>query len=348
MLKIGIIGATGYTGIELIRLLAQHPEAELAYASTETYADKMLSAVYPHLQGLTDIVGQKLDANDITATCDVIFCALPHGHAMKIVPQLLAAGKKVIDLGADFRLHDAKVYEAWYKEPHVAANLLAQAVYGLPEAGYRAQIQKAQLIANPGCYPTASILASLPLIKNKIVALDQCIFDAKSGVSGAGRGMQQHLHFCEMNDNFSAYQVGGQHRHTPEIEQALSHLASSELTIQFTPHLLPITRGMLVTCYFKLNKKLSLDDIYALYQEAYQDEPFVRLCAPGVVPTVKQVVGSNFCNLGITLDERTGRVIVVSVLDNLLKGASAQAIQNMNIICQLPESLGLQQFPTYL
>lgn len=347
MINVGIIGATGYTGIELIRLLLQHPEVKISYAGTETYAGKMLSSVYPHLQGLTDIVGQKLDVEVIKASCDLVFCALPHGHAMKVVPALLAAGKKVIDLGADFRLQDAATYQTWYHQTHMAPELLAEAVYGLPEAGYRQSIKTAKLIANPGCYPTASILASLPLIKNKLIDLDQCVFDAKSGVSGAGRAPQQHLHFCEVSENFSVYQVGGKHRHTPEIEQALTKLAATEFNIQFTPHLLPMTRGMLVTGYFKLTKQLSLSEIHQLYQETYQQETFVRVRPLSVMPEIKQVVASNFCDLGIALDERTHRVIVISVIDNLIKGASGQAIQNMNLMCQFPEALALTQVPTY-
>ncbi|HEX4044597.1 MAG TPA: N-acetyl-gamma-glutamyl-phosphate reductase [Gammaproteobacteria bacterium] len=342
VIKAGILGATGYTGIELLRLLQQHPAVTVAHAFTESHVGQPIPHIYPHLQQQTSLIGEQFSPT-LAADCDVLFMALPHGHAIDIVPPLLAQGKKVIDLGADFRLKSADDYQHWYQTTPASASLLQQAVYGLPEAGYRAAIQQATLLANPGCYPTASILAALPAFAAGIISPSDCIFDAKSGLSGAGRKLALQSHYGEVAENFSPYQVGGIHRHTPEIEQALTAIAQQPITIQFTPHLVPMVRGLSVTAYFKLNTLLTQQAVHAIYQQAYQDEPFIRLyTTTHTNPQTKQVRGTNFCDISVHVDTRTQRLIVISAIDNLLKGAAGQAIQNMNIMFQLPETTGLQ------
>lgn len=341
MIKTGIIGATGYTGIELLRLLQHHPEAKVVSAVTESYAGQELAAIYPHLKNIVRMKGEKLDLTTIIDHCDVVFIALPHGHAIAIAQTLLAAGKKVIDLGADFRLRKPQDYQQWYKQQPAPDTLLQQAVYGLAEVGLRAKIARAQLVANPGCYPTASILAALPALKAGVIKVDDCIFDAKSGISGAGRSLALQSHFCEVAENLTPYQIAGAHRHVPEIEQELQQISGQPITIQFTPHLIPMVRGLLVTAYFKLTQAMPQQEIHRLYQETYADEKFIRVCATDVVPQVKQVRGTNYCDIGVRVDERTQRLLVVSVIDNLIKGAAGQAIQNMNLMCQLPEAMGL-------
>ncbi len=341
MIKAGIIGVTGYTGIELLRLLQQHPNVKVTHVFTESYSDQEIAEVYPHLKNHVQLKGEKLDLDAINKNCDVVFISLPHGHAEKIVAPLLQAGKKIIDLGADFRLKNAKDYQQWYQHPAVAETLLQQAVYGLPEQGNRAAIAAATLIANPGCYPTASILATLPALNAGIIDPQQCIFDAKSGVSGAGRSLALQTHFCEATENLTPYQIAGVHRHVPEIEQQLSTAAKNSITIQFTPHLIPMIRGLLVTAYFKLNKAMTQTEVQTIYQTAYQNETFIRICPAGKAPQVKQVRGSNYCDLGIYVDQRTQRLIVISVIDNLIKGAAGQALQNMNLMYGLVENTGL-------
>jgi N-acetyl-gamma-glutamyl-phosphate reductase len=342
MVKVGVIGATGYVGVELIRLLQQHPFVMLTYAATESYAGQFLGEVYPHLQEDVSFVAEKLDSDVAIDRCDLLFIALPHGHAARLAPQFLAAGKKVIDLGADFRLKNPEQYKQWYGVDPAAVSELNKAVYGLPELGVREAIQTASLIANPGCYPTGAILAALPALKSGLIELDSCIFDAKSGVSGAGRGVNLGVHYCEVTENFKAYHVAGQHRHTPEIEQALSSISNASINIQFTPHLLPMVRGLLTTAYFKLKTPITSDDVYEIYHDYYVDESFVRLCTLGNLPETKHVRGSNYCDIGIQVDEKTQRLVVVSVIDNLVKGASGQAIQNMNLMYQFPETVGLK------
>ncbi len=339
MINIGIIGATGYTGIELLRLLKQHPKVTVTRVTTESYAGKKIDTVYPHLKNHADLTGEILNIDDLIAHCDVIFISLPHGHAAKIVQPLLAAGKKVIDIGADFRLKNAQDYQQWYQHPAAEAALLKQAVYGLPETGIKETLAKATLIANPGCYPTASILATLPALKAGIIDTNSCVYDAKSGVSGAGRTLSLRNHFCEITENVVPYQAAGAHRHTPEIEQALSAIAGHTLTVQFTPHLVPLIRGLLVTAYFKLTSPLSQQDVMTLYQNTYAHEPFIRITDH--LPEVKHVRGTNYCDIGCQVDTRTQGLIVVSAIDNLIKGAVGQAIQNMNLMLHFPETLGL-------
>ncbi|MDB4896890.1 MAG: putative N-acetyl-gamma-glutamyl-phosphate reductase [Firmicutes bacterium] len=345
-LKVGIAGATGYAGIELIRLLGNHPEAEVVLAGTESYVGQELAAVYPHLAGHLSLPGRAATPEALADECDVVFTALPHGVPMKLAPAVLGAGKKLIDLGADFRLRDTAAFETWYQHKHEAADLMSEAVYGLPEL-YRAEIRGARLVGNPGCYPTACALAAAPLLKAGVVESRGIIFDAKSGVSGAGRGLSLGVHFSEVTENFKAYNIAGGHRHTPEIEQTLSDLAGEPVVITFTPHLVPMVRGILATGYFQLTAERSTDELLALFREFYAGEPFVRVRPAGDLPQTKQVSGSNYCDIGLQVDRRTGRVLVIAVIDNLVKGAAGQAIQNMNLLFGLPETTGLAAAPIY-
>lgn len=339
-IKVGIAGATGYGGIELLRLLGNHPEAEVVLAGTESYVGQEMGAVYPHLAGRVTLPGREATAEALAAECDVVFTALPHGVPMKLAPAVLAAGKRLIDLGADFRLKDLAAFESWYKHRHSAPELMNEAAYGLPEL-YREQIQSARLVGSPGCYPTACALAAAPLLKAGVVESRGIIFDAKSGVSGAGRGVNLGVHYAEVNENFKAYNIAGGHRHTPEIEQTLSDLAGEPVVVSFTPHLVPMTRGILTTAYFTLKQDLTTEQVLAIFRAFYQGEPFVRVRPAGDLPTTKQVWGSNYCDIGLQVDQRTGRVLVVAVIDNLVKGAAGQAVQSMNLLFGLPETTGL-------
>lgn len=340
MLKIAIVGASGYTGLELIRLLDRHPQVEISCVTSEQSAGKRISDTFPTLRGRCDLVLEPLDPAAIAAKADMIFTALPHQAAMKVVPAFLAAGKKVVDLSADYRLHDPEVYAAWY-EPHLNPELLPEAVFGLPELR-RDLIKQARLVANPGCYPTSVILGLKPLLENGLIDPATIIADSKSGTSGAGRSTKVDSLYCEVNDSFKAYGVGGVHRHTPEIEQELSGLAGKPVTITFTPHLVPMDRGILSTIYATPTRAVSTEELVALYADTYKDEPFVRPLPKGQLPATAFVRGSNFCDIGITLDSRANRIVVVSAIDNLVKGASGQAIQNMNLICGFPETMGLE------
>lgn len=338
-IRAGIIGATGYTGVELVRILSRHPGVELVGLTTKSYAGMTLHEVYPHLYKYNDITCEELNLPELLDLSDVVFVALPHGHAMPVALEAARRGKKVIDLGADFRLADYRVYEKWYKVEHTAKELLSEAVYGLPELN-REKIKGAWLVANPGCYPTSVILGLAPLLKRGLVDTGSIIIDSKSGVSGAGRGLSLGSHFCEVNENFKAYKVAA-HRHTPEIEQELGKLAGKDITVSFTPHLLPVTRGILSTIYAKLAEPLGNEEARKIYLDYYKDEFFVRVLPGGVLPQTKWVAGTNHCDIGVTVDSRTGRVIVISAIDNVVKGASGQAVQNMNIACGLPEETAL-------
>jgi len=348
MIKVGIAGGTGYVGIELIRILLGHPDVEITHIATQTHIGQPLSKVYPHLQTLAKLECTALDPVEMVKNCDVIFTALPHGHALKLGALVLDAGKKLIDLGADFRLKDGALYETWYGTPAASSDLLQKSVYGLPELVDRNEIAHAALIANPGCYPTCAALGAAPALAAGLVKTEGMIFDAKSGTSGAGRGMALGSHFCEVAESFKAYNVAGAHRHTPEIEQILGKAAGKNVTVQFTPHLLPIVRGLLVTAYFQLEKDLPPEEIWEIYACAYQNEPFVRVYPLGELPQTANVRGSNYCDIGLQVDSRTGRLIVISVIDNLVKGAAGQAVQNMNLMFGLPETMGLKLLcPTY-
>jgi N-acetyl-gamma-glutamyl-phosphate reductase len=340
MINVAVVGASGYTGVELLRILHCHPEVAVTCVTSEQSAGKRISDLFPSLRGRCDLVLENLEPVRIAERAELIFTALPHKAAMEVVPTFLKLKKKVVDLSADYRLHDAAEYGKWY-EPHMNPELLGQAVYGLPEIR-RAKIAKAQLVANPGCYPTSITLGLAPLLKKGLIDASTIIADSKSGVSGAGRSAKVDNLYCEVNDGFKAYGVGGVHRHIPEIEQELSELAGKPVVISFTPHLVPMDRGILSTIYAALLKKMTAADLVKLYTDFYKGEGFVRVLPEGQFPSTAYVRGSNFCDIGLGFDQRTGRVIVVSAIDNLTKGASGQAVQNMNIVCGFPENLGLE------
>ena len=345
MLTVGIVGASGYTGVELARILANHPHVRLTVATSRQYAGKPLAEVFPNLRKRVDLVCENLGVEDLVDRAEFFFAAVPHKTAMNIVPRLLEAGRKVVDLSADFRLHDAAVYEAWYQE-HSCPHLLAEAAYGLPEL-YRERIRTARLTANPGCYPTSVILALTPLLRHGLIDPSTLIIDSKSGASGAGRAANVASLFCEVTDGFRAYKVGGTHRHTPEIEQELSAAAGKPVTVSFTPHLLPLSRGILSTSYASLTAQGKATDLQQLYETTYADEPFVRVLPAGTLPATQHVRGSNCCDIALQQDQRTGRVIVLSTIDNIVKGASGQAVQNMNLMCGFAETEGLMEAPFF-
>lgn len=345
MLRVAIVGASGYTGGELGRLLCNHPDVSITVATSRQNDGVPLHRLYPHLTDRVDIVCRDLGSDEIVKQADFIFCAVPHKTAMNIVPTFLEAGKKVVDLSADFRLRDVKVYEQWY-QAHSASHLLDQSVYGLPEI-YREQIKSADLVANPGCYPTSITIALAPLLGTNLIDTNSIIIDSKSGTSGAGRSANVGTLFCEVTDGFRPYKVGGTHRHVPEIEQNLSDLTGNPLTVSFTPHLLPISRGILSTIYVNLSTAAELRELYDLYQQMYRDEPFVRVLDPGIQPATQYVRGSNYCDIGLAVDVRTNRAIITSAIDNIVKGASGQAIQNMNLMCGFDEETSLNQAPLF-
>ncbi len=342
MLRVAIAGASGYTGFELVRLLSAHPQVQLTMITSRAQCGQPLDEFYPALKGFCDLTFENPEAPRLVAEADLVFTALPHQAAMGLVPHLLVGGVKVVDLSADYRFRDPAVYQEWY-QPHKTPELLSESVYGLPEL-HEARIRTARLVANPGCYPTSVILAAAPLLSKSLIDPHSIIADSKSGVSGAGRGASTAVHFCEVNDGFRAYGVA-QHRHTPEMEQELSLLAGEPLKISFTPHLVPMSRGILSTVYAKLRPEVSLEQVDTAFEEAYRHAQFVRLCGSKSLPTTLQVRGSNFCDLAWRVDIRTGRVIVISVIDNLTRGASGQAISNMNLMSGFPEDMGLKLAP---
>ncbi len=343
-MKVSIIGATGYAGAELLRLLAGHPEAEVTHLTSESYTGKSVSEVYPHLAGLYDQRLESLDNLDrIGEDSDFIFIGLPAGHAMEIGRKLAGRPVRIIDLGADYRFRDTATYEAWYKVRHTHPE--ARRAYGLAEL-YREDIRTAPIIGNAGCYTTASILALAPLVKDGLVDAGTILIDAASGVSGAGRSAKLPNHFPELYDNFKAYGVAN-HRHTPEIEQALTDLGGAPVTLNFTPHLVPMSRGILATAYATLRDGVTEDAVDEAFSRLYDGEYFIRLRGRNSYPETKFVRGSNFCDLGWHIDPRTHRVIVLSAIDNLVKGAAGQAVQNFNIACDFDETLGLKQPPMY-
>jgi len=340
MLNVAIVGASGYTGMELIRLLHCHPEVAVTCLTSEQSAGKRISDIFPALRYRCDQRLENLEPVMVAEKADLIFTALPHKAAMEVVPTFLKLGKTVIDLSADYRISDPEVYGAWY-EKHLNPTNLKKAVYGLPEIR-RSKIKGAKLIANPGCYPTSIILGLAPLLKKGLIDPKGIIADSASGVSGAGRSAKVDSLYCEVNDGFKAYGVGGVHRHIPEIEQELSLLAGADLLLTFTPHLVPMDRGILSTIYSTPIGATSTEKLVKLYGEFYEDEPFVRVLPPGMLPSTANVRGSNFCDISPLVDGRTGRVIVISAIDNLVKGASGQAVQNMNLVCGFPEAMGLE------
>ena len=342
MVKVAVIGGTGYAGAELVRILSAHPEAGLTIITSRQYAGQPFSDVYPAMGGIVDLTCQAYSEEVVCEAADVIFTALPHKASMGVVPGLVREGKKVIDLSADFRFKEPAVYEAWY-EPHEAKDLLKTAVYGLPEL-YVDEIRQTSLVGNPGCYPTSVLLPLLPLIKAPFVDCDSIIADAKSGTSGAGRSVSLVTHFCEVNEAFKAYKVA-EHRHNPEMNEVLSHFTGQTIRVTFAPHLVPMTRGMLTTIYIGLKEDVSAQDIAVRLDAFYADKPFVRIYPRGRFPNTIYVKGTNYCDIGFQVDEASKRLVLISVIDNLVKGASGQAVQNMNIMLGLPETMGLDQPP---
>jgi N-acetyl-gamma-glutamyl-phosphate reductase len=337
-MKAGIVGASGYAGAELLRIINGHPHVEVTYITANTYAGESVDKLYPHLHSYAGLKFQEYSPQEALQEAEIHFVALPHGKAMEVVPALLEGGARVVDLSADYRLNDPGVYEQWYELEHTSAELLAEAVYGLPEINGDA-LAGAHLVAVPGCYPTAAILALAPLAKKGYLS-GGAIVDAKSGLSGAGRSLSLDTHFAQAEGSVKAYNVGG-HRHTPEIEGVLSSIAGREIDVIFTPHLVPMSRGILATCYVRLKPGISGETIEELYKSFYKDCPFVILKDRGFFPETKAVSGSNYCHIGWYLDSGKGTLIVASAIDNLVKGASGQAIQCMNIMWGWEESTGL-------
>lgn len=345
IIKAGLVGVTGYTGMELARLMTHHSSMELVRATSRSEAGKTLAEIYPFLNRLPlgDLVITQPDPADLASECDVVFLAVPHKTAMEIAAALLDEGVKVVDLSADFRINDKEIYEQWYATEHTKADLLSEAVYGLPEL-YLDEIMGARLIANPGCYPTSAILGLAPALSNDIIETENIVIDSKSGTSGAGRGKNVGTLFCEVHDSFRAYGLPT-HRHTPEIEQEISKIADTDMTVSFNTHLLPIDRGILSTIYTKLSGEASLDEVHELYSEFYADKPMVRVLPKGQLPETRFVRGTVFCDVGLVVDPRTGRLIIVSAIDNLCRGASGQALMNANLICGLDIDEGLPMAP---
>lgn len=336
MINVGIVGATGYAGEELIDILLRHPNVRITNISAKVDKPQAISKIFPKFKGRIELICKEPEIKEIVAICDLVFLALPHTVSMELAPRLLRAGKSVIDLSADYRLKDTKVYEEFYHAKHKDKAHLRDAVYGLPEL-YRLKIKGAKLIANPGCYPTVSILALAPLVAFNLVDLGSVIIDAKSGVTGAGRKAVEAFLFSEVNEDFKAYKVGI-HQHTPEINQELSKLAGKKISVTFVPHLLPVNRGILATIYAK-KSKTKTQNLTGLYKKFYKKEPFVRIREEGDYPKLKEVVNTNFCDIAIKEDAE--KIIVVAAIDNLLKGAAGQAVQNMNIMYGYPEHTAL-------
>lgn len=345
MIKVGVIGATGYAGSELVRLLMSHPQVEIQGLTSQRYIGKNFYEVYANFRQIQDAVCKEEDIEAMADECDVVFMALPHGVAAKKVTKEILEKTKVIDFGADFRLKDPLVYEKWYGLEHGGPSLLTEAVYGLCEIN-REKIKKARLIANPGCYTTCSILSLLPLVAEGLVDKKTIIVDAKSGVSGAGRGLDTGTLFCECNESIKAYKIAA-HRHTPEIEEQLSYAGQEDVVISFTPHLTPMNRGILATCYASLLPNVTREQVEKAYQKWYGEEYFIRLFPEGVFPETRWVKGSNFVDIGFTIDERTNRIVVIGAIDNLVKGAAGQAVQNMNLLFGLEEQTGLCMPPIF-
>ena len=339
MLRVGIVGASGYTGSELIRLLITHTEqVELTCITSRTLAGQRVDRVQPNLRGLIDLEFEDLDMEEVSDKADIVFLGLPHGSSMDFAPNFLDLGVKVIDFSADYRLKSVEVYEKAYQE-HKNPQLLADAVYGLPEV-YREKIRGASLIANPGCYPTGAILAILPALKSGAAQPEGIIVDSKSGMSGAGKTPRDATHLPNRLENFTAYNVGT-HRHGPEIAQELSVAAGKDINVCFVPHYVPMSRGILTTAYLKLSEAISTAELLKIYSDYYEDEPFVRVLDEGEIPQTQAVRGSNYCDVGVNVVEKSNLAVVVSAIDNLTKGASGQALQNMNIMAGFDETAGL-------
>jgi N-acetyl-gamma-glutamyl-phosphate reductase len=343
---VGIVGASGYGGVQLVRLLMDHPEVELVYLGGESSAGKSFADIYPHLGSIVNIPIEAVEPEVIANRCEVVFLSLPNGLACQIAPKLIEKGCKVLDLSADYRFSDLATYTTWYGTERKDQSTAAIAVYGLPEL-FRDRISEAQLVGCPGCYPTASLLALSPLLKQGLIVPETAIIDAKSGTSGGGRQGKVNLLLAEADNSLAAYNVA-RHRHTPEIEQICSELAGHEVTVQFTPHLIPMVRGILATVYATLRDPgLVRDDLLTIFTAFYRNSPWVKVCASGVYPQTKWASGSNLCYIGVEVDPRTGRVIVMSAIDNLIKGQAGQAVQCMNLMLGWDESLGLPKLGFY-
>jgi N-acetyl-gamma-glutamyl-phosphate reductase len=342
--RVGIIGATGYTGVELLRLLLHHPEIEVTALTSQKYAGVPIDQVFPSLMKRLPLKCEELNVDQISQKADFIFTAVPHKTAMEVVPLFYRQGKKVVDLSADFRLKDAAIYEKWYQK-HTAGDLLQESVYGLPEL-HREKIRNAKIVGNPGCYPTGALIGLIPLVKKGLISLENIVVDAKSGVSGAGRDVVLESLFCEVNEGVKAYKIFA-HRHTPEIDQELSQLVQKEIKVTFVPHLIPMDRGILSTVYVRLIRKMKTEELLNTFQEDYREGPFIRVYHKGKLPNTKDVRGSNFCDIGAMVSEPDDRAVIVTAIDNLVKGASGEAVQNMNIMLGFPETMGLDVLPLF-
>lgn len=345
MIKAGIIGATGYAGAELVRILMGHKEVEIVWFGSRSYIDEKYANVYRNMFEIVDTQCMDDNIGGLADQVDVIFTATPQGFLASVLTEEILSKVKVIDLSADFRIKDVDIYEKWYGIQHKSPQFIQEAVYGLCEVN-REQIPKARLIANPGCYTTCSILTAYPLAKEGLIDMDTLIVDAKSGTSGAGRGAKVQNLFCEVNENMKAYGVAS-HRHTPEIEEQLGYASGRKVRISFTPHLVPMNRGILATEYAALTKDVSWEEVKAVYDKYYKEEKFVRVLDQGVFPETKWVEGSNYLDIGFQIDPRTNRIILMGAIDNLVKGAAGQAVQNMNLIFGLPETEGLELVPMF-
>jgi N-acetyl-gamma-glutamyl-phosphate reductase len=339
MLRVGIVGAKGYGGEELIRLLLNHPHARLTYVSDQVKKPEPIALSLPQFAGRLDMDCESFNAKKAGRRCDLVFLALPHTVSMLLAPKLAARGLKIIDLSADYRLRNTGVYAAYYHKAHTDKANLRKAVYGLPEL-YRAKIKKAVFIANPGCYPTAAILGIVPALVSGLVDPQDIVIDAKSGVTGAGKRAGFEFSLAELHSDFRGYRFL-QHQHAPEIDQELSRVVMKKIKTVFCPHLLPVRRGIYETIYLKTKKAVSLERVHRIYQKFYKTEPFIRLRGLGVLPQLRHVVGTNYCDIGLVTDPQQRRLVVVSTIDNLLKGASGQAVQNMNLMCGFPETTAL-------
>ena len=345
MIKVGIIGATGYAGSELVRILLGHKDVEIKWYGSRSYIDKKYASIYQNFFQLVDATCMDDNMEALADQVDVIFTATPQGLCASLVNEEILSKVKIIDLSADFRIKDVKVYEEWYKLEHKSPQFIEEAVYGLCEIN-REDVKKARLVANPGCYTTCSILTCYPLVKEGIIDPNTIIVDAKSGTSGAGRGAKVDNLFCEVNENMKAYGVAT-HRHTPEIEEQLGYACGEKITINFTPHLVPMNRGILATAYASLKKDVTYEEVKAIYDKYYVDEKFVRVLEKDVCPQTKWVEGSNYVDVNFKIDPRTNRIIMMGAIDNLVKGAAGQAVQNMNLMFGLKESEGLELVPMF-